>query len=241
LKDLTGKEAVFLKLDLADLKSIKASAEEFKKKEKELHVLINNAGVMVPPIEQLTAQGYDLQFGTNVLGHFYFTKLLLPALLAGTKTSPDGKARIVNVSSSGHLFASGLDFNAFKEGPARTKKGTQVLYAASKLGNVYISNEFAQRYGKNGIVSTSLNPGNIQSDLQRHLTVYESFLLNFILHPTPSGALTQLWAGTSPEGSELNGKYLIPWARVGQASSVANDTKASAELWTWLEEQVTDI
>ena len=107
---------------------------------------------MVPPIEQLTAQGYDLQFGTNVLGrstviwhhpplyltlfylgHFYFTKLLLPALLAGTKTSPDGKARIVNVSSSGHLFASGLDFNAFKEGPARTKKGTQVLYAASKL------------------------------------------------------------------------------------------------------------
>ena len=105
----------------------------------------------MPPIEQLTAQGYDLQFGTNVLGkstkmvlavapypilrlgHFYFTKLLLPTLLATAKVSPDGKVRVVNTSSSAHMFYDGIDFNTFKDGPARTKKGTQIMYCQSKL------------------------------------------------------------------------------------------------------------
>jgi len=103
LSEVTGKEAIFLKLDLSDLKGIKAAAEEFLSKETQLHVLFNNAGVMVPPVEQLTADGYDLQFGTNVLGHFYFTKLLLPTLIATAKTSSDGKARVVNTSSLGHI------------------------------------------------------------------------------------------------------------------------------------------
>ena len=67
------------------------------------------------------------------LGHFYFTKLLLPTLLATAKTSPDGKVRIVNTSSLGHEFSSGIDFNTLKEGPARKKKGTSLLYAQSKL------------------------------------------------------------------------------------------------------------
>ena len=67
------------------------------------------------------------------LGHFYFTKLLLPALLAAAKVSPDGKARIVNTSSLGHMMCSGIDFNTFKEGPARKKKGSQFLYSQSKL------------------------------------------------------------------------------------------------------------
>jgi len=196
---------------------------------------------MVPPIEQLTAQGYDLQFGTNVLGHFYFTKLLLPALLAAAETSPDGKARIVNTSSSAHEFSSGIDFNTLKEGPARRKNQTQGLYGQSKLGNIQVSNEFARRYGNQGIVSVSLNPGNIQSDLQRHLPLLQYYLLSTILYSTSFGALSQLWAGTSPEGAELNGKYIIPWARVGEATSVANDSKSSAALWTWLEEQVEDV
>jgi len=196
---------------------------------------------MVPPIEQVTAQGYDLQFGTNVLGHFYFTKLLLPTLLTTAKTSPDGKTRVINTSSSGHMISWGLDFNTFKDSPARSKKGTHLLYAQSKLGNILVSNELARLYGEQGIVSTSLNPGNLKTDLWRHFSLIENFLVSAVLYPIPYGALTQLWAGTSPEGRELNGKYLIPWARVGEPSSVANDPKLSAELWTWLEEQVKDI
>ena len=67
------------------------------------------------------------------LGHFYFTKLLLPTLLATAKISPDGKVRIVNTSSLGHMFCSGIDFNTFKDGPARKRKGRQLLYIQSKL------------------------------------------------------------------------------------------------------------
>lgn len=78
-----------------------------------MHMLFNNAGVMAPPVSQLTTDGYDLQFGTNVLGHYYFTILLLPVLLSGTKSSRDGKARVINTSSAGHQFNS-LDFNTFK-------------------------------------------------------------------------------------------------------------------------------
>ena len=115
-----------------------------------LDVLYNNAGVMAPPVADVTTQGYDLQFGTNTLGrsrrpydicvginerfvgHFYFTKLLLPTLLSSAKTSPDGKARVVNVSSAGHHFGS-IDFNTLKDGPARKKKSSVILYGQSKL------------------------------------------------------------------------------------------------------------
>jgi NAD(P)-dependent dehydrogenase (short-subunit alcohol dehydrogenase family) len=90
------------------------------------------SGVMTPPIEMLTEDGYDLQFGTNVLGHFYFTKIIMPALLAGAAQSPDGTARIVNTSSNAHWFGS-LDYNTFKDSPARKKMSTMALYAQSKL------------------------------------------------------------------------------------------------------------
>ncbi|KAF9559167.1 NAD(P)-binding protein [Agrocybe pediades] len=242
LKKETGNaDAHFLKLDLSDLGSVKRAAEEFLSKEKELHILFNNAGVMVPPVEKLTTQGYDLQFGTNVLGHFYFTKLLLPSLLAGAKSSSDGKARVVNTSSSASNMVSGLDFNTFKDSPARKKKLAWILYGQSKLGNVVFARELARRYGDQGIVSTSLNPGNLKSDLQRHLSWIETFFTQLVLYPTPYGALTQLYAGTSREGADLNGEYLIPWARIGHANPAAEDRKLGEELWKWMEEQVAHV
>ncbi|KAF9230319.1 hypothetical protein BU15DRAFT_83782 [Melanogaster broomeanus] len=97
-----SKDAHLLLVDLANLKSIKAAAEEFLSKEMQLNVLFNNAGVMLPPMDQLTDDGYDLQFGTNGLGHFYFTKLVLPLLLSTAKSAPDDIARVVNTSSNGH-------------------------------------------------------------------------------------------------------------------------------------------
>ncbi|KAG6854132.1 hypothetical protein C0991_010296 [Blastosporella zonata] len=228
LKKDTGKEAIFLKVDLADLQSIKAGAEEFLR------------GVMAPPVELITQQGYDLQFGTNVLGHFYLTKLLLPALLAGAQSSPDGKARVVNTSSSGHMLGK-LDFNTFKDSPKRKKTTPFTLYSQSKFGNVVFSNELARRYGNQGIVSTSLNPGNLRTDLQRHTPTFLDMLLGLILHPAPYGALTQLYAGTSAAGAEFNGKYLIPWARVGEAVPATQDPELAKQLWEWAEEQVANV
>ena len=92
-----------------------------------------DSGVMIPPVEPLTEQGYDLQAGTNVLGHFYFTKLLMPALLAGAKSSPDGKARVVNTSSFASLFTSTVDLDTMQDTEARVKKGTMMLYCQGKL------------------------------------------------------------------------------------------------------------
>jgi len=240
LKNLTGGQAIFLKLDLANLKAVKIAAAEFLSKEKELHVLFNNGGVMAPPIDQVTAEGYDLQFGTNVLGHFYLTMLLLPALLAAAKSSPELGGRVVNTSSVGHHFA-GLDFNTFKDSPARKKIGTQLLYCQSKYGNVVFATELARRYGDQGIVSTSLHPGSLNSDLHRHGGRIQRYLIQFILYDSSHGALTQLWAGTSAEGKEMNGKYLIPWARIGSPREDTQDAATGRQLWAWLEEQVKDI
>jgi retinol dehydrogenase-12 len=88
-------------------------------------------GVMKPPVEMLTDDGYDLQFGTNVLGHFYFTKLVMPALLAAAATSSDGTARVVNTASNSH-WLSGLDYNTFRDSPARRKMDAWVRYGQSK-------------------------------------------------------------------------------------------------------------
>ncbi|KAF9484233.1 NAD(P)-binding protein [Pholiota conissans] len=238
LKQQTGKEAIFLPLDLSDLHSVKAAAEEFNGKEKELHVLFNNAGVMMPPIDMLTAQGYDLQFGTNVLGHFYFTKLLIPALLAGAKSSPDGVARVVNTSSSASLLTSDVDFNTLTDTEARKKKSSINLYWQSKLGNVLFANELNRRYRDQGIVATSLNPGNIDSNLQRYMHWFSYTVFSFMLYPASYGALTQLWAGTSAEGANMGGQYLIPWARTSQGNVAGKDPVLAGELWKWMEEKV---
>ncbi|KAF9059351.1 hypothetical protein BDP27DRAFT_1273984 [Rhodocollybia butyracea] len=246
---LTGKKALFLQLDLADLASVKAAVEEFNRRESELHILFNNAGVLLPPIDDLTAQGYDLQFGTNVLGHFYLTKLLLPLLLHTVQLSlaaglPKGTVRIINTSSDSHLFVKNIEYKTLDLAASnvtrkeRKKLGGQGLYEQSKLGNVLLATELASRYGDQGIVTTSLNPGHLKSDLQRNMPkVVLALVGSVILHPLPLGALTQLWAGTSPEGAEFNGKYLIPWARLGRASKHVTPAMA-AELWEWMEAQV---
>ncbi|KAK7451072.1 short-chain alcohol dehydrogenase [Stygiomarasmius scandens] len=242
LKAKTGKEALFLKLDLADLKNVKAAAEEFLSKEQQLHALFNNGGVMMCPMDQLTAQGYDLQFGTNVVGHFYFTKLLLPVLIS-TAQSTGTSVRVVNTSSVGYTMYSKLDFNAFKDGPARRRIGKYRLYGHSKFGNIVFSNELARRFGDKGVISTAVHPGNIKSELHRHLPSITSILMVPVAYSSEMGALTQLWAGTTPdpEGKELNGKYLVPWARVGPVVKEAEDEKLGKDLWEWLEEQVKDI
>ncbi|KAJ7043675.1 hypothetical protein C8F04DRAFT_1072931 [Mycena alexandri] len=241
LKDQTGKDTLFLQLDLGDLKSVKDSAAEFMRKEPELHVLFNNGGVMMPPIEDRTTDGYDLQFGTNVLGPFYFTKLLLPALLAGAKSSADGKARIVNTSSGMHLMNK-LDFKVILDDTKRKKAGSQLLYSLSKFALVTYSSELARRYGEQNIVVASLHPGVIKTDLHRHMTGALGSVINVmektVLHDVSYGALTQLYAGTAVEGAQLNGKYLIPWARIGKPHPGSQDPKLAGELWDWLDEQV---
>ncbi|KAN0135034.1 NAD(P)-binding protein [Lactarius tabidus] len=241
LKTETGKQAIFLQLDLSDLHAVRKSAQEFLSKENYLHVLINNAGVMVSPKEQVTAQKYDLQFGTNVIGPWLFTKLLAPALIAATDASPSHeKARIVTVSSSANYLTNGLDFYAIADGPERTKYSELELYNKSKFGNVVVAKELARRYGDK-IVCTSLHPGNIRTGLQRHMSGWQNTLLYWTMYPPSYGALTQLYCATSPSAADANGKFFIPWARAGEPNKAALDPRLGERLWSWLENETKDL
>ncbi|KAI9437374.1 NAD(P)-binding protein [Lactarius psammicola] len=237
LKNVTGKEAIFLQLDLSDIPAIRRSAQEFLSKESQLHILINNAGVMMCPKEQVTAQNYDLQFGTNVIGHWLFTQLLLPALFAATDVSPSHeKARVVTVSSSVIYITKGLDFDAFADGPERVKYSELELYNKSKFGNVVMARELARRYGDK-LVSTSLNPGNIRTELLRHKSAWQKAIIYSYMYPVSYGVLTQLYCATAPSAADANGKFFIPWARVGEPNKAALDPQVGERLWSWLEDE----
>ncbi|KAH9005646.1 NAD-P-binding protein [Lactarius hatsudake] len=248
LKKETGKDSIFfLKLDLADLVSIKAAAEEYTSKETELHTLYNNGGVMNTPIDDVTTQGFDMQFGTNVLGHFYLTKLLLPVLTATAKNFPAGTVRVVNVSSIAHQYGApeGIRWATLARGneslEARKKLTSTKLYGQSKLGNILFSKELARRYGAEGIVSTSLHPGVINTDLARSSGLFLNFIGLMIGYNVSYGAITSLYAGTAPAAGELNGKHFTVWARLTVPSKKALDAELGKKLWEWCEEQVKDI
>ncbi|KAG8688051.1 hypothetical protein FRC11_006168 [Ceratobasidium sp. 423] len=145
-QETDGKVPIFLELDLANLSSIRKAVETFKSQEQELHVLFNNAGVMRPPVEQRTKDGYDLQFGTNVLGHYFFTTLLLPTLIHTAKNSPQahGHARVINTSSSAVYLVpeGGINWETLGTDEASVQAckrlGSNKLYAQSKLvGTLY--------------------------------------------------------------------------------------------------------
>jgi NAD(P)-dependent dehydrogenase (short-subunit alcohol dehydrogenase family) len=190
--------------------------------------------------------------------HWYFSVLLLPLLKAGAASSPDGKARVIHTSSSASESAK-IDFATFRDGPKRLKTSTYLLYFQSKLGNILVSNVMARKYGSDNIISVALNPGNLNSELGRHTAGLVAFFLvsdpllyissslmtrlsqSKIVYPVPLGALTQLWAGTSPEGLNFNGKYLWPWAREGKMPNHGDDVQLQEEVWKWCEEQVKDV
>ncbi|KAJ7660835.1 NAD(P)-binding protein [Mycena polygramma] len=246
----TGKEAVFLQLNLADLASVRRSATAFLEQEPRLDVLFNNGGVMVTPSEQLTAQNQDLEFGTNVTGHYFLTELLLPALVASHEAT-GVPARVINTSSSGHKQASpgtGIDFVSLTGSPERDAwlkklsptKAAWRLYGESKLGNILVSNHWAKMHS-DVLVSCALHPGSVRTDLQKHLPGWMQLMLDLGLPAAPMGAYTQLWAGTTATPEQINGQYLIPWARMGKADPIASNSKLEEDTIAWLKEQVKDF
>jgi len=146
----------FLHLDLSDLRTIKPAAEAFLAGQDKLHVLFNNAGIMVPPEGQKTAQGYDLQLGTNCLGPFLLTHLLTPTLARTAKAEAAGVVRVVWVSSmAAELYSvkDGVDMSNL-EGKGYIKEpGAVEKYGISKAGNYLHSVEYARRQKQDGIIS----------------------------------------------------------------------------------------
>ena len=145
---------MYLHLDLEDLSTVKPSAQEFLAKESKLDVLWNNAAVMNAPAGSKTKQGYELQLGTNNIAPFLFTKLLTPLLVKTAQSAPQSSVRVVWVSSSaaemigpkGGVDMENLDYK-------KKDMNGWMKYGVSKAGNILHSNEFARRYGGEGIVS----------------------------------------------------------------------------------------
>jgi len=247
LKEITSKEAIFLPLDLADLRSVKKAAEEFLSKQETLDYLFLNAGVMNTPLDVLTAQGYDAQFGTNVLGHCAFNQLLMPALLKSYETNAV-KPRVIVVSSQGHGLAppgkTGIEWDTMKPGPVRDKVWNSFpvggqLYGQSKLGNILWAQWLHRHYGDK-IVAISLHPGTITSELMKHnISWLFSTWTYFLSYKGEFGALTQLWAGFSPEAADLGGGYAIPWGRPGNGAldKRALNIDTQEKLVEWVNEQ----
>ncbi|PMD26405.1 short-chain dehydrogenase [Hyaloscypha hepaticicola] len=220
----------FLPLDLADLSTIKASAQEFLSKEKRLDALFNNAGVMNPPQGSKTAQGYELQLGTNCVGTFISVRVVWVSSSAAEGLSPKGGVDMQN-----------LDYKVEKLG--MTKYGT------SKAGNYLHATEFAKRYREEGIVSVLLNPENLDSELYRNQGgVVRWVLRRLVLYPPIYGAYTLLFAGLSEEVTvEKSGDWVVPWGRfmsirgdlvLASKSVTEGGTGIARAFWEWSEEQI---
>ncbi|OQN98076.1 hypothetical protein B0A48_15908 [Cryoendolithus antarcticus] len=230
----------FLHLDLADLTTIKKSAETFLAKEQRLDVLTNNAGVMTPPIGSITTQNYELQLGTNVLGPWLFTHFLTPILQKTAASSPPGSVRVTWAASLATAFAPshGVTWDPKTSAP-KTFGDKRTDYAQSKSCNVLLAREFANRFAKTGVISNAWNPGNLKSELQRHLAGVETLVTGLICYEPVFGAYTELFAGWGEAaGREENaGKYVVPWGRVGALRQDLLVSGETGRLWEWCEKE----
>ncbi|KZO94657.1 NAD(P)-binding protein [Calocera viscosa TUFC12733] len=231
-----------LQMDLSDLQSVKRAVEEFRQREERLDMLFNNAGIMGQPVELMTKQGLDLTFGTGFVGHAYLTMLLLPVLLSSAKTAPDGKVRVINVSSNANAWAptGGVDWSTITATPERPLKATSYLqHCQTKWAIACFTQELHRRYAAQGIVATALNPGNTRTDVNRFAPPVTKWALENVLDysPDPLGVLTQLWAGTAPETADMGGAFFWPWARVGYAREDTMDEDLGEVLWEFVEEE----
>ncbi|KIW23781.1 uncharacterized protein PV07_11957 [Cladophialophora immunda] len=196
-----------LELDTADFTSVRRCAAAFLAREPALNILINNAGVMAVPTRQLTADGHELQFQTNHLGHFLLFQLLRPALLAGA--TPTRHARVVNVSSIGHRQACvSLDDPTLGGPGAYTPFGA---YGQSKTANIHMANEIERRYGARGLHAWSLHPGGIATGLQAHVDFSALLAVPEVMRgmkSVPQGAATTVLAAVDGELEGKGGLYL---------------------------------
>ncbi|KXG54624.1 Short-chain dehydrogenase/reductase SDR [Penicillium griseofulvum] len=197
-----------VEMDQANLSSVRAAAAAILDKTSKIHLLVNNAGTMGFPDIRLTADGHELQFGTNHLSHFLFYKLLEPALLAAA--SPDVPSRVVNLASSAHNIhgINNPDNYNFQGGGY----DPSVAYAQSKTANIYMANEIERRHGSRHLHSTSVHPGIIHTGLTKHMPP-DAFKGMEFLYPTiksaEQGAATTVWAAVSKTWKHEGGKYLV--------------------------------
>lgn len=241
-----------LELDLASLASVRKAADQLLAEGEAFDLVIANAGIMACPFGK-TADGFELQFGTNHLGHFVLVNRIAPLMKSGS--------RLVNLSSAGHRFADvDLDDPNFD----RTPYNDWAAYGRSKTANVLFAVEFDRRHQQRGIRATAVHPGGIKTELTRHLdeTVIQQRIdeINeqarksgkppFQWKTIEQGAATTVWAAAVASADDVGGRYcencqvgeLLGDEEVGMISAgvrpYALDAERAKALWAKSEQMV---
>ncbi|MDX1883535.1 SDR family NAD(P)-dependent oxidoreductase [Mycolicibacterium sp. 120270] len=227
-------------LDLSSLDSVGKAAEELRAAHPRIDLLINNAGVMYVPTRETTKDGFEMQFGTNHLGHFALTGLLLDRL-----TSVDG-SRVVTVSSVGHRILARIHF----DDPHLERKYNRVeAYGQSKLANLMFTYELQRRLKARGLPTEALaaHPGFSDTELMRYLPDFiPDFMWKIATQPADKGALPTLRAATDPTAH--GGQYYGPDGigevkgnpKVVASSAQSRDEELQRRLWS-LSEELTGV
>jgi NAD(P)-dependent dehydrogenase (short-subunit alcohol dehydrogenase family) len=209
----------FVQLDLGDLASVRNAAKTFLDSGEPLHVLVNNAGLA--GTQGLTASGFEMAFGTNHVGTFLFTQLLLDRI------KESGNARIVNVASTMHFQAKGIDWEAVRR-PTQTRTGLRE-YSVSKLANVLHAQELARRLEGTGVTTYSLHPGAVGTDVYREVPALLRGPMKWFMKSPKDGARTTLHCATSPDAAQETGLYYDN-SKVKKPNPIATP-ELGAELW----------
>jgi NAD(P)-dependent dehydrogenase (short-subunit alcohol dehydrogenase family) len=227
IRQRSGNDTVqVMALDLADFVSIRAFAAEFLDRFDRLDVLINNAGGLLTERET-TAQGFEMAFGVNHLGHFLLTDLLLDRL---RESAP---SRVVSVASIAHRYAwSGLDFDDLQ-----SERDYQAMraYGRSKLANVLFTTELARRLSGTDVTANCVHPGVVHSgfggaeDTRGFQRVTVAIASPFFISPT-RGARTVVYLASSPEVEGLSGGYYVR-RKLHRPSKAARDAASARRLW----------
>ncbi|KAH7159488.1 hypothetical protein B0J13DRAFT_539072 [Dactylonectria estremocensis] len=228
----------FLELDLASFDLVKSAAKTLLASVSRLDILLLNAGIMARP-PGLTKEGYEIQFGTNHVGHALLLKLLLP-LLVKTASAPASDVRVVSVSSVAHKFgpSGGIQFDTLKT--LAEAMATNDRYGQSKLANILYAREVARRYPQ--LTTVAIHPGTVKTDLQKSndgsfiVSAFQKVVVPIIGVSVEEGVKNQLWAATG-EGVK-NGEYYVPVGIPGKGSALSMDRELSQKLWEWTEKEL---
>jgi len=221
-----SKKVELRKLDLSDLSSVREFACGIQNDDLQIHVLINNAGVMTGGPYSQTVDGFELHMATNHLGHFLLTNLLLPQL---RHSMP---ARVVNVASLAHL-GSNLDFLNFM---SEDKYNLKEVYGDSKLANILFTRQLATILKGSNISVFSLHPGVVVTEIGRHIMPGAlKLLMSLIMKTTAEGAQTTVYCAT--EARQHPDMYFSDCS-VGWPTAAATDDFLADHLWKISEELV---
>lgn len=228
-------DVVFLKLDLASLESVKDAAADFLQRETRLDILINNAGIMMTP-EGLTQDGFEIQFGTNVVGPALFTSLLLPLMRETAKINP--QTRVVMLSSGAHAMAPSNIYNMSEFRTTMSNRKTTQRYTMSKLADLHYAKALAEREPHVKIIP--VHPGMVATNLHHASEgmFLRPFLFAAILFATPveKGALSQIWAAVSPDAR--SGQYYGPVGKAETGSKASQNHDLQEQLYEYVQGEI---